>query len=192
MRAPARTVATGWRGCCANRCLGGWPGYEDVNDAERLYRDPAMRWVVGDQAIAGSAASSSQMGSFETKWVSRPENPAALTDLPGQCIDKVHQRRPPRMIVLDMASSESPTYGKQEKSAYNGHFGCTCYHPLFVFDQFGDVERCALRPGNAYSAAGWRAMLEPVVAPLLVHRKASVFPERCSFRQFRDVRIPRS
>jgi hypothetical protein len=172
--------------------LGGWPGYEDVNDAERLYRDPAMRWVVGDQAIAGSAASSSQMGSFETKWVSRPENPAALTDLPGQCIDKVHQRRPPRMIVLDMASSESPTYGKQEKSAYNGHFGCTCYHPLFVFDQFGDVERCALRPGNAYSAAGWRAMLEPVVAPLLVHRKASVFPERCSFRQFRDVRIPRS
>jgi hypothetical protein len=22
-------------------------GYEDVNDAERLCRDPAMRWVVG-------------------------------------------------------------------------------------------------------------------------------------------------
>ncbi len=21
----------------------------------------------------------------------------------------------------------------QEGSAYNGHFGCTCYHPLFVF-----------------------------------------------------------
>ena len=31
-------------------------GYEDVNDAERLCRDPAMRWVVGDQAIAGLAA----------------------------------------------------------------------------------------------------------------------------------------
>jgi len=42
-------------------------GYEDVNDAERLCRDPAMRWVVGDQAIAGSAASASQMGRFETK-----------------------------------------------------------------------------------------------------------------------------
>ena len=24
------------------------------------------------------------------------------------------------------------TYGEQEGSAYNGHFGCTCYHPLFV------------------------------------------------------------
>jgi len=28
--------------------------------------------------------------------------------------------------VLDMDSSESPTYGEQEGSAYNGHFGCTC------------------------------------------------------------------
>src|SRR5215213_3016501 len=41
-------------------------GYEDVNDAERLCRDPAMRWVVGDRAISGSAASASQMGRFDT------------------------------------------------------------------------------------------------------------------------------
>jgi len=68
------------------------------------------------------------------------------------------------MIVLDMDSSESPTYGEQEGSAYNGHFGCTCYHPLFVFNQFGDVERCVLRPGNVHSADGWRAVLKPVIA----------------------------
>ena len=65
--------------------------------------------------------------------------------------------------MLDMDSSESPTYGEQEASTYNGHFGCTCYHPLLVFNQFGDVERCALRPGNVHSAAGWRAVLEPVI-----------------------------
>ena len=59
---------------------------------------------------------------------------------------------------------ESPTYGAREGSAYNGHFTCTCYHPLFVFNQLGDVERCALRPGNVHSADGWRAVLEPVVA----------------------------
>ena len=52
----------------------------------------------------------------------------------------------------------------QEGSAYNGHFGCTCYHPLFVFNQFGDLERCALRPGNVHSADGWREVLEPVFA----------------------------
>jgi hypothetical protein len=139
-------------------------GYEDVNDAEQLCRDPAMRWVVGDRAISGSAASASQMGRFETKWLSRPENLVALADLPGQWIDKVRRRRAPKTIVLDMDSSESPTYGEQEGSAYNGHFACTCYHPLFVFNQFGDVELCALRPGNVHSADGWRAVLEPVIA----------------------------
>ncbi len=49
------------------------------------------------------------------------------------------------------------------RHGYNGHFGCTCYHPLFVFNQFGDLERCALRPGHAHSAEGWRELLEPVV-----------------------------
>jgi hypothetical protein len=32
-------------------------------------------------------------------------------------------RRPPKVIVLDMVSSESPTDGEQEDSAYTGHFG---------------------------------------------------------------------
>ena len=165
--ADARTSKNGRHrlaGLLRQSVFGRLAGYEDVNDAERLCRDPAMRWVVGDRAITGSAASASQMGRFETKWLSRPENLAALTDLSGQWIDMVHQRRPPKTIVLDMDSSESPTYGEQEGSAYNGHFGCTCYHPLFVFNQFGDVERCALRPGNVPSAADWRAVLEPVIA----------------------------
>jgi hypothetical protein len=152
------------RGLLRQSVFGRLAGYEDVNDADRLCRDPAMRWVVGDRAITGAAASASQMGRFETQWLSRPENLAALADLPGQWIDKVHQRRPPRTIVLDMDSSESPTFGGQEGSAYNGHFGCTCYHPLFVFNQFGDLERCALRSGNVHSAAGWRDVLEPVVS----------------------------
>jgi Transposase DDE domain group 1 len=165
--ADARTGKNGRHrlaGLLRQSVFGRLAGYEDVNDAERLCRDPAMRWVVGDRAITGYAASASQMGRFETKWLCRPENLAALADLSGEWIDKVHQRRPPKMIVLDMDSSESPTYGEQEGSAYNGHFACTCYHPLFVFNQFGDVERCVLRPGNVHSADGWRSVLEPVIA----------------------------
>jgi len=57
------------------------------------------------------------MGRFEKKWLSRPENLAALADLPGH-----------------------------------------------VFNQFGDVERCVVRPGNVHSADGWRAVLESVIA----------------------------
>jgi hypothetical protein len=71
---------------------------------------------------------------------------------------------PPKLIVLDMDLSESPIYGEQEGSAYNGHFGCTCCHPLFVFNQFGDLERCALRPGNVHSSDEWERTLPTVVA----------------------------
>ena len=56
-------------------------GYEDMNDAERLRHDPAMRWIVGGKAAQSSAASPSQMGRFETQWLAAPENFAALADM---------------------------------------------------------------------------------------------------------------
>ena len=138
-------------------------GYDDVNDADRLGRDPAMRWIVGGKAVERQAASTSQMARFETELLASDVNIEALTDMSGSWIDKVHDRRPPKMIILDMDSSVSPTHGEQEGTAYNGHFGCTCYHPLFLFNQFGDLERCALRPGNVHSADGWEGVLKPAV-----------------------------
>jgi hypothetical protein len=60
--ADARTGKNGRHrltGLLRQSVFGRLAGYEDVNDAERLYRDPAMRWVVGDRAIIGSAASAS-------------------------------------------------------------------------------------------------------------------------------------
>ena len=122
-----------------------------------------MRWIVGGKAVERQAASATQMGRFETEHLASDENFAALTELSGIWIDRVHDRRPPKMIILDMDSSVSPTHGEQEGATYNGHFGCTCYHPLFLFNQFGDLERCSLRPGNVHSADGWRDLLEPVV-----------------------------
>jgi hypothetical protein len=139
-------------------------GYEDVNDAARLARDPAMRAIVGREGMDRPAASSSEMGRFETEWLPSEANLTALADLSGTWIDRVHGRRPPDGIILDMDSSESPTYGEQEGSAWNGHFRCTCYHPLFLFNQFGDLERCLLRPGNVHSAEEWRSVLVPVIA----------------------------
>src|SRR5215212_5775421 len=92
-------------------------GYEDVNDADRLAHDPAMRWVVGGQAVTEQAASTSQMGRFETEVLTQEANLSALTDLSGRWIDRVHARRPVRGIVLDMDSSVSPTFGEQDGSA---------------------------------------------------------------------------
>ena len=139
-------------------------GYEDVNDAARLARDPVMRQIIGGRAVDGQAASSSQMGRFETEVLATAANRDALADMPGQWIDAVHDRQGLNYITLDMDSSVSPTHGAQEGTAWNGHFGCNCYHPLFIFNQFGHLERCALRKGNVHSADDWKALLTPVIA----------------------------
>jgi hypothetical protein len=138
-------------------------GYEDTNDAERLAVDPAMRQVVGGRATEHTAASTSQMGRFETEVLTQPKNLNVLTKLAGMWIDRLREHRTMWELILDMDSSVSETYGEQEGTAYNGHFACTCYHPLFCFNQFGDVEGTLLREGNVHSAQDWRAVLEPIV-----------------------------
>jgi len=140
-------------------------GYEDVNDAERLAVDPAMRHVVGGRAAQADneAASMSVVGRFETEILSQRCNLTALMNLSGQWIDKAHQHQPLRELILDLDSSVSETYGGQEGAAYNGHFKCLCYHPLFLFNQFGDLEYAMLRRGNKASAKYWRKVLLPVI-----------------------------
>ena len=138
-------------------------GYEDVNDAERLRLDPAMRCLIGNKTNSKIGASSSEMARFEIELLSTEENLEELADLSGHWVDRVHERAGLKTLVLDMDSSDSPTHGQQEGSTFNGHFGCTCYHPLFVFNQFGGLERVMLRPGNVHSSKGWREALGPVV-----------------------------
>jgi Transposase DDE domain group 1 len=67
MLADARTGKNGRHalvGMLRQAVFGRLAGYEDVNDAERLRHDPAMRWIVGGKAAYGCAASPSQMGAF--------------------------------------------------------------------------------------------------------------------------------
>src|SRR5262249_18272452 len=138
-------------------------GYEDVNDAERLCLDPALRTVVGGRARDHTAASASETARFETETLSATENHRYLSDLSGQWIDQAHQHRQLTKLILDLDSSVSETYGHQQGSAYNGYFECICYHPLFLFNQFGDLERVMLRRGNHPSAKFWRRVLLPVL-----------------------------
>jgi hypothetical protein len=66
-------------------------GSEDVNDAERLALDPALRTVVGGRAKDNSAASAREMARFETETLSTKENLKHLMDLSGQWIDQAHR-----------------------------------------------------------------------------------------------------
>jgi hypothetical protein len=138
-------------------------GYEDTNDADRLAHDPAMRTIAGWRDGYRPAASTNTMSRFETETLTAPENLAGLTKLNTMWVGRAMAHTSYRRIILDMDSSESPVHRDQERAAYNGHFQSVCYHPLFLFNQFGDCEGALLRPGNVHSADRWREVLEPVV-----------------------------
>jgi hypothetical protein len=135
-------------------------GYEDVNDAQRLAIDPVMRAVTGKRK---NAASINTIGRFETEILPLKKNLKGLSEINGRWVTKTMKKTTHHRIILDMDSSESPVHREQEGSAYNGHFRCNCYHPLFCFNQYGDCEGAMLRPGNVHSADRWKELLGPIV-----------------------------
>jgi hypothetical protein len=102
-------------------------GYDDTNDAERLAVDPTMRQVVGGRASERSAASTSQMGRFETEVLTQPRNLAELTRLSGLWIEELRERKPMRELILDLDSSVSETYGEQEGTVLFSRRGLALY-----------------------------------------------------------------
>src|SRR5271154_6004044 len=138
-------------------------GYEDVNDAERLCQDPTFR-LIGSRKIWGrGAALTSRLQSFETEVLTQGENLVGLAALNRELIARAEAIDSPRRVVLDLDSTEVRVHGRQERSAYNGHFEFTCYHPLLLFNREGDCLAAKLRPGNVHSADSWEELLLPEI-----------------------------
>ena len=158
------TCSTDWWALLRQSVYSRLAGYEDTNDAERLADDPTMRVVVGDRGIDRPAASTNTMSRFETEVLTEDGNVEGLGRLNAKWVDGAMSRTPHRRVILDMDSSESPVHGEQEGASFNGHFGSTCHHPLFVFNQFGDCEGAMLRAGTVHSAYRWRDVLDPILS----------------------------
>ena len=104
------------------------------------------------------------MSRFETEVLSQDGNVEGLDRLNAKWVDGAMTHTAHRRVILDMDSSESPVHGEQEGASYNGHFGSMCYHPLFVFNQFGDCEGAMLRAGNVHSAHRWQQVMDPILS----------------------------
>ena len=138
-------------------------GYEDVNDAEQLSRDPTFRLIGSEKIWDRGAALPSRLQTFETELLAEEGNFAGLARLNRELIGNAEAIDSPYRTVLDMDSTEIPVYGEQENSAYNGHFESMCYHPLLLFNRDGDCLAAKLRPGNVHSAEDWEELLLPEI-----------------------------
>ena len=116
-------------------------GYEDVNDAARLSQDMTFRLIGSRKIWERGAALTSRLQSFETEVLTQEDNLAGLVALNRELVARAEAIASPRRSVLDMDSTEVRVHGRQEHSAYNGHFESTCYHPLLLFNREGDCSR---------------------------------------------------
>lgn len=95
-----------------------------------------------------------------------------------------------RQLVLDIDSTHFDTYGYQEKTAFNSHYGTMGYHPLIITEtQSGLVLPLLLRSGERYTSYNAGKVLEPLIEALegysLILRGDSGFatPAICSLSE---------
>jgi hypothetical protein len=143
-------------------------GYEDLNDGERLAGDPTFRLISSQRIWDRGAALTSTLHWFETELLTKEENLIGLMALNWEMVGQANYLDSSDRVVLDMDSTESPVHGEQEGSGYNGHFESVCYHPLFLFNHYGDCLAAKLRPGNVHSAEDRDELLSPEIE----HQKA--------------------
>src|ERR1700680_5128282 len=156
-------------------------GYADVNDAARLAQDPTFRLIGSRKIWERGAALTSRLQSFETEVLTKEETLAGLATLNRELVAKAEAIASPRRVVLDMDSTEVRVHGRQEQSAYNGHFESTCYHPLLLFNREGDCLAAKLRPGNVHSADHWQELLLPEIERHQTLGKEVVFRADAAF-----------
>ncbi len=123
-------------------------GYEYVNDAERVARDPSFRLIGSEKIWDRGAALPSRVQSFEAQMLAEDGNFSGLARLNRELVGKAEALDSGYRTVLDMDSTEIPVYGEQEQSAYNGHFESTCYHPLLLFNRDAIVWRQSCVPAT--------------------------------------------
>ena len=81
-------------------------GYDDTNDAVRLSQDPAMRVIVGWQGSERKGASTSEMGRFETEFLTQEDNLKGLARINTQWVERAMAHTLHRRVILDMDSSD--------------------------------------------------------------------------------------
>jgi hypothetical protein len=142
-------------------------GYEDQNDADTLRHDPLLKHVCGRLPVTGAALASQPT-------LSRLENAIGpricyrLAQALGQVYLQERARRgTPTHLVLDLDSTDDPTHGAQEGSAYHGYYRQHMYHPLLVFD--GETDQlitAVLRRGTVHASHGIVGILKRIVAAI--------------------------
>jgi DDE family transposase len=139
-------------------------GYEDQNDADSLRTDPLLKLVCGRRPESDADLASQPTMSRLENAVDRHACVRLAQALLDVYLRAREQDDRPTHLVLDIDSTDDPTHGAQEGTAYHGYYGQHMYHPLLLFD--GETDQlitALLRPGNAHASRGVLSVLRVLV-----------------------------
>jgi len=133
-------------------------GWEDLNDADQLRRDPVHQLAAGSDALASPPT----LCRFENRQ-SRATAWAVNAEFVEQFI--ASYQKPPAHLILDFDATDTPVHGQQEGRFFHGYYDCYCFLPLYVF--CGDRLLVAyLRRSNIDPARHAAAILKLLVSRL--------------------------
>lgn len=154
-------------------------GWRDHDDADALRDDAALRLAVsrrrGVTPLRAPAGGRHPDGLASQPTLSRLVRTLSaegnrtvlregLLELAARRVRASRGGRRPRYLTVDVDSLPIEVHGHQPGSAYNGHYGARVYHPLIAsVAETGDVLDVQLREGQAHTADGALAFIEPLV-----------------------------
>jgi hypothetical protein len=142
-------------------------GYEDQDDADSLRTDPLLKLVCGRRPESEADLASQPTMSRLENAVDRHACVRLAHALLAVYLRAREQDGRPTHLVIDIDSTDDPTHGAQEGTAYHGYYGQHMYHPLLLFD--GETDQlitALLRPGNAHASRGVLSVLRVLVSLL--------------------------
>jgi len=141
-------------------------GYEDQDDADTLRHDPLFKLACGRLPAEPALASQPTLSRFENAIDARTCRALSAALLALYLEERGREGRPER-ILIDADSTDDPTYGDQEGSAYHGYYQQHMYHPLLLWDGDTDQPMAAiLRPGTCHASRGVLGTLRRVVTAI--------------------------
>jgi hypothetical protein len=140
-----------------------YAGYPEDTAHNDLKNDPAFNCLLETEQSASQPTVSRFWNDLSDDVLEGIEN---LIDYLN---DGARFARQQSELVIDIDSTHFDTFGKQEDTNYNAHYGTFGYHPLVAYDGVhGDFLKAELRPGNVYTSTGAETFLQDLLGHIRV------------------------
>ena len=88
-----------------------------------------------EQQAALKRENLTEPGKTDVHYITTPmmtELNFCLLDACLKCLKKYYKLNPSSYIIIDVDGTPIPLYGQQQMLAYDGHYQCNCYLPIFI------------------------------------------------------------